>query len=56
MQIAKQEPDSNSDIDFEIIDNGKSVLQNKAKWNALKKRVTSRTNVTVPSMLSTLVS
>ncbi|KAL4471624.1 hypothetical protein ABPG74_008517 [Tetrahymena malaccensis] len=55
-QIYDQEIDSESEIDFSKIQNGKTPLENKMKWNILKKRVTSRQNVTVPSVLKELMS
>ncbi|KAL4511856.1 hypothetical protein ABPG72_012701 [Tetrahymena utriculariae] len=55
-QIFYQEIDSESEIDFSKIKNGKTPLENKMKWNILKKRVTSRQNVTVPNVLKELMS
>lgn len=54
-QIFDQDVESESEIDFHKINNGKSFQENKMKWNILKKRVTSRSNVSVPEILNELL-
>jgi len=54
-QIKEQDPEHENDIDWGLIDNEKSVADNKYHWEKMKKLVSSRCIKNVGEMIEELV-